>query len=341
MQNGKLPYQESRISNFSITGILKKIAHIRDVTRIVTSRASVVRVVTCQTRSTLAPERKVDLAIVAHPTEAGRNAEALQALHPSFPTEATRLDLERSARIPDVSRETRANCAACPLFRFSRCGGEDGQSASNIHLDMSRLSYTTHTAAARRAIRHPKEWSDYVMVICSGRAVSSITLPDGRRQVLSILLPGDVVCASSLFEPISGYAADAITDVTYRRFNRSEFKALLTKNYGLFERLAKMWAEESERADQLALDLGRRRADERVARFILNLAERLARRGMAYGQTMDFPLRQRHIADATGLTAVHVSKVLGEFQRLGMINIHDRSLTIVDESELRRVGAPH
>src|SRR5882672_10004312 len=190
----------------------------------------------------LAPERKVDLAIVAHAAEAGRNIEALQVAHASFPTDAPRFDVERSARIPDLSREistqNATNCVACPLFRFSRCGGEDGQSASNIHLDMSRLSYTTHTAAARRAIRHPKEWSDYVMVICSGRAVSSITLPDGRRQVLSILLPGDVVCASSLFEPISGYAADAITDVTYRRFNRSEFKALLSKNYGLFESLA-------------------------------------------------------------------------------------------------------
>lgn len=285
----------------------------------------------------------MDLAIVAHAAEAGRNLEALQVAHTSFPTDAPRFDVERSPRIPELSSEkstqNAADCIACPLFRFSRCGGGDGQSAS--HLDMSRLSYTTHTAAARRAIRHPKEWSDYVLVICSGRAVSSITLPDGRRQVLSILLPGDVVCASSLFEPISGYAADAITDVTYRRFNRSEFKALLSRNYGLFERLAKMWAEESERADQLALDLGRRRADERVARFILNLAERLARRGMVHGQTMDFPLRQRHIADATGLTAVHVSKVMGEFQRLGMIKIHDRSLTIVDESELRRVGAPH
>jgi CRP-like cAMP-binding protein len=281
----------------------------------------------------------VDLA------EAAPNTEALKLLHSSFPTDAPRFDAERSARIPDLSHEAStqvaADCINCPLFHFSRCGGGDGQSAANVHLDLSRLSSSTHTTAARRTIRHPKEWSEHVLVICSGRAVSSITLPDGRRQVLSILLPGDIVSATSLFEPISGYAVDAITDVTYRKFKRTELKALLTRDYGLFERLAKMWAEESERADQLALDLGRRRADERVARFILNLADRLSRRGIAFGQAMDFPMRQRHIADATGLTAVHVSKVLGEFQRLGMIKIHARSLTIVDEAELRRVGAPH
>ena len=50
---------------------------------------------------------------------------------------------------------------------------------------------------------------------------------------------------------------------------------------------------------------------------------------------MEFPLRQRHIADATGLTPVHVSKVLGEFQRARLIEISSRSLTILNEAELR------
>jgi CRP-like cAMP-binding protein len=59
---------------------------------------------------------------------------------------------------------------------------------------------------------------------------------------------------------------------------------------------------------------------------------------MTTGQTMEFPLRQRHIADATGLTPVHVSKVLGEFQRAGLIEIGERLLTIVNETELRRAA---
>ena len=55
-------------------------------------------------------------------------------------------------------------------------------------------------------------------------------------------------------------------------------------------------------------------------------------------QTFDFPLRQRHIADATGLTPVHVSKVLGELQRAGLIEINGRSLTILNGPELQRVA---
>ena len=91
-------------------------------------------------------------------------------------------------------------------------------------------------------------------------------------------------------------------------------------------------------SDQMALDLGRRTADERIARLIVNIAGRLAKRGMRKSDSMEFPLRQRHIADATGLTPVHVSKVMGEFQRAGLFEIRGRVLTIFDELELRRAA---
>jgi CRP-like cAMP-binding protein len=168
--------------------------------------------------------------------------------------------------------------------------------------------------------------------------VSSVTLPDGRRQILSFLLPGDIVSTACLLEPMSGRAAEAVTEVTCRKFKRSDLKDFLFKHPNQLEKLSRIWIEERAQADQLALDLGRRSADERIARLILNLAERLAKRGMMDGQAMEFPLRQRHIADATGLTPVHVSKVLGEFQRAGLIEISSRSLTIIDVTELRRAA---
>jgi CRP-like cAMP-binding protein len=59
---------------------------------------------------------------------------------------------------------------------------------------------------------------------------------------------------------------------------------------------------------------------------------------MVQDQTMDFPLRQHHVADATGLTAVHVSKVLSEFRRRGLIEISDRSLTVLNAGEFQRVA---
>ena len=72
----------------------------------------------------------------------------------------------------------------------------------------------------------------------------------------------------------------------------------------------------------------------------LNLVDRLVRRNMVHGDPLEleFPLRQHHIADATGLTPVHVSKVLSEFRRNGLIKISERSLTILDPVGFRRIA---
>lgn len=74
--------------------------------------------------------------------------------------------------------------------------------------------------------------------------------------------------------------------------------------------------------------------------MIFNLVDRLARRGLVRGEPVeiDFPLRQHHIADATGLTPVHVSTVLREFRRGGLITISNRSLTLLDQDGLRRIA---
>lgn len=226
-------------------------------------------------------------------------------------------------------------CSLCPAYNLL-CGGMSKEADGG--LSPLPISGTLHTIPARRLILHPKEWSEFVPIVCSGWAMSSIALPDGRRQVISFLLPGDIVSVGSLLAPLSGHTVEAITEVTYRKFKRQEIKELLFSRADLLERLFTLWNEAKARADQLALDLGRRRADERIARLILRLSEKVAKRSLVRTQTFDFPLRQRHIADATGLTPVHVSKILGELQRAGMIEISGRSLTILNASELHRVA---
>jgi CRP-like cAMP-binding protein len=147
-----------------------------------------------------------------------------------------------------------------------------------------------------------------------------------------------MVSTTLLFEPIAHCLVEAITEVKYRNFKRAELKSILFNHPDLIQPLSKAWIAEKLRADLLAIDLGRRTAHERIARLILSLMETLNMRGMAQKQTMDFPLRQHHIADATGLTPVHVSMVLSELRRSGVIEIHDRSLTISNPTELRRMA---
>src|SRR5690606_6301433 len=135
-----------------------------------------------------------------------------------------------------------------------------------------------------------------------------------------------------------GRSIEAITDVLYRRFRRDEVREKLRARGDLLEILGPVWGEESERSDRLIVDLGQRMADERIARQLLELAERLTRRGMVESGVMEFPLRRRHLADLTGLTPVHVSRVMNEFQRSRMIEVSGRQLKILDAEKLRRVA---
>ena len=190
---------------------------------------------------------------------------------------------------------------------------------------------------ARRLIVHEQDFHDAMPVICSGWAATVKLLPDGRRQILSVLLPGDIVSAGLLFAPKPGLVIEAITDVCYRTFKRRELKSYLLRQTKFLDKVLNGWIAEQTRADRLIVDLGRRSGEERIARLILNLAQRLKVRDMMSDMNkIDFPLRQHHIADATGLTQVHVSKVVSDFRRNGLVEFHQRSLTILDLDGLRR-----
>jgi CRP-like cAMP-binding protein len=234
----------------------------------------------------------------------------------------------------------RVTCAICPGFELNICKAASQAEWAVPGTTPIPVHQSDHFAPARRIIFRDEDLHDAVPVICDGWAASIATLSDSSRQILSFLLPGDIVSTVLLFEPRGRYLVEAITDVRYRIFRRSELKAAVFAQPDLLEKFSKAWIEEKYRADQLIVDLGRRTADERIARLVLNLVERLVERGMARGEPveLEFPLRQRHIADATGLTPVHVSKVLSEFRRNKLIRISERSLTILDLTGFRRIA---
>jgi CRP/FNR family transcriptional regulator, anaerobic regulatory protein len=250
----------------------------------------------------------------------------------------------RPAIVKSAPAETQPACAACHAHELNWCQVVSALQNDPAQTEPIHIVQSSHTVPARRIICREQDLHDAVPIICTGWAASVVTLSDGSRQILSFLLPGDLVSTALLFAPRSHCLVEAITEVRFRTFNRTDLRAVLFKHPDLFDKLSKSWIEEKNRADQLIIDLGRRTADERIARLILSLAERLAKRGMAAHADdmtvveMDFPLRQHHIADATGLTPVHVSKVLSEFRRRGLIKISDRTLTIVDPAGFRRIA---
>jgi len=89
------------------------------------------------------------------------------------------------------------------MFSLNLCGAVSNvREASGRCPNFLPLSSSNHMIPARRKISYPQEFS--VTIIYSGWAASSITLPDGRRQILSFLMPGDLVSAGFLSELMRG-----------------------------------------------------------------------------------------------------------------------------------------
>lgn len=230
-----------------------------------------------------------------------------------------------------VAREA----GACPGF------GVKSEPDANAKRSPGAVSSQVQVFPPRRSILHQRDETEYVPVICSGWAASSITTTNGRKQIVSFALAGEVASMNFLFESCTGRAIEAVSQVSCRKFRRSDLRDAVLGNPALLGKIGRVFSAERERGDQLSLDLGRRSAEARLARMISALFERLQRKGLTDGDTIEFPLRQQQLADATGLTAVHVCKILSRFRATGLIRLDTRKLTILDHKGLRELVEWH
>jgi len=200
------------------------------------------------------------------------------------------------------------------------------------------LQQERHLIKARHNIYRAGEMLSGVPVVHSGWAARVRRLPDGRRQILSFILPGELVSAGAVFADRLSFYVEAITDVRYAVYQRMEPGELLARDHDLLQTLISGCLAEKADLEELAIDLGRRRAEERIARLFLQLRSRLHALGQASGMSFDMPLRQQHIADATGMTVIHVGRVIGALRNDGIVQLSGGVLAITDLAALKRLA---
>lgn len=232
-------------------------------------------------------------------------------------------------------------CNGCIAREAGACPGFGVKGEASSQRGFVQLQSQIQVFPARKPILHSREEADFVPVICSGLAAASVGLPNGRKQIVSFLLAGEAASMNYLFEPCAGRAIEAVSPVSCRKFHRAGLREAVLKNPALVTRLGRALSEERERSDQLSLDLSRRPAEARIARLIASLFQRLRKKGQAQDDAIDFPLRQQQLADATGLTAVHVCKILSRFRARGLLRLDGRRLTLLDRKGLQELVEWH
>lgn len=193
------------------------------------------------------------------------------------------------------------------------------------------------------SVRHIKARNDIVSegerplvarLILDGWACRYKSTEDGRRQIVGFFLPGDFCDLNVYILRRMDHSVGAITRVRVATISPEQMNALMSHSVRITHAL---WWHELVGASiqrEWLLNVGQRTAFERVGHLLLELFVRLRTVGLVTDGHCDFPVTQTHLADATGLTPVHVNRTLQDLRAQGLIRLERRHLHIPDPDRL-------
>jgi len=172
---------------------------------------------------------------------------------------------------------------------------------------------------AGQALIHEGQKNQSAYILAEGWACSYKLQPDGERQIVDFQVPGDFLGLRSMLFRTTDHSVEAVT-----RIEASELLASdILDGFATAPRLAMavLWAASRDEAMVVEhlVNIGRRTAESRMAHFLLELGARLKLVGVGDKTGFDCPLTQYHLADALGLSAVHVNRVLRLLREKGLV----------------------
>ncbi len=225
-------------------------------------------------------------------------------------------------------------CAVCPLRPLPAFLPATGEELGFI----ARRKMGQRNLAAGATIMAEGEPAQYIYTLLSGWAFRYKTLADGRRQIMNVLLPGDLVGLQAHLLDGNAHSVEALTDVSLCTFARDTVWSIYRSHPPLGLSLTWLAAHEEKLVDDAILSVGRRSAIERIAALLVHIFKRAAAAGLKQDDSIPFPLTQEHVADALGLSIVHTNRTIQRLRRSGLIRLADGRLAIGDLRALRRVA---
>jgi CRP-like cAMP-binding protein len=218
------------------------------------------------------------------------------------------------------------------LEQFTRFKPEE-----RLRLD-KLLDYPTRTFARREIFMHEGRRVDEIHLVTNGLAARSKILPDGSRQFMAFLFPGDLCDLEVFVLKRMDHDIVALSDVTCVLIPAREIEGLLTESSNITR--AMWWSTMTDSAvlREWIVNHGSRDARSRVAHLFYEMLIRNRIVGETTDNTFAFPLTQEEFADATGITPVHLSRVLGDLREEGVIELETRALTILDTHRLKAIA---
>ncbi|EIZ81917.1 Crp/FNR family transcriptional regulator [Methylobacterium sp. GXF4] len=203
---------------------------------------------------------------------------------------------------------------------------------------IKKLPISARTLSPQQDIVLENGPSTQCCIILDGWTCCYQSFEAGRRQILSLHVPGDLPDLQSLHLPDPDFGMIALTQARVAFVPHANLHRLIERFPAIGTAL---WREAQVSAAiqrSWLSSLGRRDARGRLAHLFCELYLRLEAVGLAGGDIFPMPLRQTDLADALGLTPVHVNRTLKELRIADLINLQIRKLEILDWPGLRAAG---
>jgi CRP-like cAMP-binding protein len=204
---------------------------------------------------------------------------------------------------------------------------------------IERLPSETTAHSARRPIYGPGlAPRGRLQFITRGIAGRYAITRGGARQLTALYFPGDAIDLQRMLLPGRSAGVYALARCEVESVLARDFEAILTRSPAIARAVHEDLAVDASILEEWLVNVGRRDARSRVAHLLCEIVARLTQAGLFDGHSGALPLTQEHLADALGLTPVHVNRVLRGLREEGTATFRDRRLQIHDWERLREIG---
>ena len=175
-------------------------------------------------------------------------------------------------------------------------------------------------------------------LLLSGFAYRYKITGEGARQIISLHIAGEFVDLQNSLLGVADHSVQALTEATIAFVPRLALRDLALANANIARALWLDTLIDASIVREWVVNVGRRDSRARVAHLLCELSLRLDAAGLARDHRYELPMTQEQLADAVGLTSVHVNRVLKQLGDEGLISRDRRSIVIEDWQRMRDAG---
>ena len=212
-----------------------------------------------------------------------------------------------------------------------------GKLSSNERQILENLPIAVRQVDAGQDLGRDGQRSSHCLLLLNGMVCRYRTMQDGQRQIMSFHFPGDILDLSGLLLGRLDHGIGTLTPVEVAPIAHATVLGWIEHHPGLGRLLWQDTLVDAAVFREWVVNVGRRPILARTAHLLCELATRLRAAGLE-DQAFSLPVTATELADATGLSVVHVNRVLQELRAKKLVEARGGILAVLDWDGLRHAA---